>query len=257
HASLMRLSAMTCVAILAMAGCAVSPTAQPPAGEVAAFSSNWAGRGTPAGWQPWLINRSKAPTRYELVVDPVRDQVVLHALANKAASGLAQSLDVDPLLRPRLAWHWRIARLVDGADNTDPYAEDSPARLMLFFDGDKSTLPFKEQVLIDTAKMLTGQDVPYATLVYVWENQQPVGTVIPNAHTRQVKMVVAGSGADRLGQWQRFERDYRADYRQAFGADPGRLVGVGILTDTDNTGASTEAWYGDIELLPRRPAATH
>ena len=35
-----------------------------------------------------------------------------------------------------------------------------------------------------------------------------------------------------------------------FGEEPGRMTEVGVLTDTDNTGASVEAWYGDIEFRP-------
>lgn len=96
--------------------------------------------------------------------------------------------------------------------------------------------------------------MPYATLMYIWENRQPVGTVIDSAHTGRVKMVVAGSGVDRLGQWKRFERDYVEDFRRAFGETPGRLIGVGVLTDTDNTGGAVEAYYGDIALLPPHEA---
>ena len=33
---------------------------------------------------------------------------------------------------------------------------------------------------------------------------------------------------------------------------PGRLIGIGVLTDTDNTGEYAEAWYGDIQLLQER-----
>ena len=27
-------------------------------------------------------------------------------------------------------------------------------------------------------------------------------------------------------------------------------MSIGVLTDTDNTGESVEAWYGDIKLMP-------
>jgi hypothetical protein len=42
------------------------------------------------------------------------------------------------------------------------------------------------------------------------------------------------------------------DYLRAFRSPPGRLVGVGIMTDTDNTGERIEAFYGDIELKRAR-----
>jgi Protein of unknown function (DUF3047) len=131
---------------------------------------------------------------------------------------------------------------------TDRYADDAPARLLLFFDGDADALPARERLLRDTAKLLTGQAVPYATLMYVWDSRAPVGKVVPSSHTQQVKMIVAGSGNERLGQWKVFERNYLEDYRRAFGKAPGRLIGVGVLTDTDNTGAMIDAYYGDIEL---------
>ncbi len=38
------------------------------------------------------------------------------------------------------------------------------------------------------------------------------------------------------------------DGRALVSERPGRLVGVGIMTDTDNTGGKIEAFYGDIEL---------
>jgi hypothetical protein len=65
-------------------------------------------------------------------------------------------------------------------------------------------------------------------------------------------MIVVGTGRDRLGTWRAFERHYVDDYRRAFGAAPGRLIGIGIMTDTDNTGESVEAYYGDIVLKAAR-----
>lgn len=207
----------------------------------------------PVGWQRWQLARHKTPTRYELVVDPATGAVVLHAIADRAASGLQQPLAVDPVARPRIAWRWQVKSLIDGADNTDREAKDSPVRLLLFFDGDKRALPPREQMRLELARLASGSEPPYATLMYIWENRQPVGTLIESAHTGRVKMVVAGTGADRLRQWKQFERDYVQDFQRAFGELPGRLIGIGILTDTDNTGARIEALYGDIVLAARQP----
>jgi hypothetical protein len=249
-----RLSAMIALRLPAavlfaavLAGCAVFEPA-PSFDEVAVFSVNSEGAAAPRGWQPFVITRAKAPTQYRLVYDERARSVVVHARAERSATGLKQALDVDSAARPRVAWRWRVQDLIAGADNLDRHAEDSPVRLMLFFDGDKRRLPPRDQIALEMAEMVSGQSVPYATLVYMWENRQPVGTVIDSAHTGRIKMVVAGSGHDRLGQWKHFERDYVADFERAFGERPGRLIGIGIMTDTDNTGAEIEAFYGDIEL---------
>jgi len=239
-----------CAAVLfaaALAGCAVIEPA-PSTREVAAFSVNREGASAPRGWQPLIITRAKAPTRYRLVYDERAGSVVVHARAERSATGLKQMLDIDTAARPRVAWRWRVQDLITGADNLDRHAEDSPVRLMLFFEGDKRRLPARDQVALELAEMVSGHSAPYATLVYMWENRQPVGTVIDSPHSGRIKMVVAGSGRDRLGQWKHFERDYVADFERAFGERPGRLIGIGIMTDTDNTGAEIEAFYGDIEL---------
>lgn len=241
------------LAALLLTACATPVDDGPAPTEVIPFSANRPGAGVPRGWNAWIITRAKASTDYELVVDPQLQRVVLHAHANRAATGLRQRLDVDPAHKPRIRWSWRVLRQIQDADVTDQYADDAPVRLLLFFDGDVSRLPPREQTLRDVAKLLTGQAIPYATLMYVWDRRAPVGQVVPHGRTQQIRMVVAGSGNERLGRWKHFERDYRRDYLQAFGAEPGRLIGVGVLTDTDNTGTTTEGYYGDIALLP--PAA--
>ncbi|HEX5639065.1 MAG TPA: DUF3047 domain-containing protein [Burkholderiaceae bacterium] len=239
--------------IVLLAGCAATPPDGKPWPDVEAFSTNAPGHGLPRGWQPWIVNRAKTPTVYQLVTDPSTGRVVLRAVAERSASGLKQRLDVHPAERPVVAWRWRVVDLIAAADNQDRYSEDSPVRLMLFFDGDRSQLSMKEQMLMETAHLLTGQEVPFATLMYVWENRFGPETVLRNAYTDQVKMIVVGTGRDRIGTWKLFQRNYVEDYRRAFGHAPGRLVGVGVMTDTDNTGESVEAYYGDIVLRTGGP----
>ena len=41
-------------------------------------------------------------------------------------------------------------------------------------------------------------------------------------------------------------RNVLEDFRQAFGTDPPLITGVAIMTDTDNTGESATAYYGDL-----------
>lgn len=245
--------------LLSQMGCAHLPEEKPGASNeaegqashaVASFSGNAPGA-LPKHWSPLIIHRNKKPTQYQLVEE--NGKVILHARAASASSGLMQRLDVNPDLQPWLSWKWRIGGLIPGADNFAREAEDSPARIILGFDGDKSTLPFADQVLFDTAKLLTGHDFPYATLMYVWENKAPVGTVISSTRSGRIKMIVAASGADGIGQWREFRRNIVEDFERAFGEKPGKLIGVGVMTDTDNTGEVVEAWYDDIHSFSDKP----
>jgi hypothetical protein len=240
------------VPVLLLSACATTPPQPQAWPDIEAFSRNAPGDQLPLGWQPWIINRAKSLTIYRLVADEQSGQVVLRAVAEQSASGLKQRLDVSPAERPVVAWRWRVVDLISAADNQDRYAEDAPVRLMLFFDGDRETLSVRERMLMETAQLLTGQEPPFATLMYLWENRFAPETMLRNSFTHQVKMIVVGTGRDRIGTWKTFERNYVDDYRRAFGVDPGRLVGVGIMTDTDNTGESVEAFYGDIALKRAR-----
>ena len=66
-------------------------------------------------------------------------------------------------------------------------------------------------------------------------------------------MIVVESGAEKVNQWVTEERDILEDYRRAFGEDPFLISGVAIMTDTDNTGESAVAYYGDIIFNKKGP----
>jgi len=59
---------------------------------------------------------------------------------------------------------------------------------------------------------------------------------------------VVESGSRNQSVWQDYERDIRADYEKAFGQPPEALMAVGIMTDSDNTRSTAQAWYGPIRL---------
>ena len=59
-------------------------------------------------------------------------------------------------------------------------------------------------------------------------------------------MIVVESGEAKLNQWVNEERNIYEDYKKAFGEEPPMISGFAIMTDTDNTGESATAYYGDI-----------
>jgi hypothetical protein len=215
-------------------------------GELALFSAKPAG-GSLNRWEPVIILRTKKTTDYQLVAD--QNRTVLYAKAAAASSGLMQRVNIDPTEQPWIKWRWKVSNLVKTADNTQRATEDSPVRIVLGFDGDKDSVSFSDQIMFETAKLMTGREIPYATLMYIWENKAPVETIIPNSRSGRIQKLVVASGPDGIGQWRDFTRNIVEDYEKAFGEKPGRLIGVGVLTDTDNTGETAEAWYGDIRLL--------
>jgi hypothetical protein len=203
---------------------------------------------TPAGpaWVHAPLSKLKRDTQYTVIRQD--GQILLKAQADRAASAYVHLEKVDPAEHPILRWRWRTPALIEAADNRDPKREDSPVRLIVGFDGDKSKLPDKEQRRLALGKTMSGREAPFATLMYIWENRAEVGTVIPSAHSEQIKMIVAESGAQNVGAWRSYERNLVEDYRRAFGTAPGAVLGVAVMTDTDNTGAKAEGFYGPISF---------
>ena len=175
----------------------------------------------------------------------------LLARSDSAASILRQTLQVSPAELNQLQFSWKVPALIANADMALRDADDSPVRLVLVFEGDRRKFSMKNAMLSELAQALTGEPMPYATLMYVWCNSQPLGSVIVNPRTDRIRKLVVESGEGRLNQWLDYRRDIAADFEQAFGEAPGALIGVGIMTDTDNTRAKAQAWYGPIRLVGR------
>ncbi|MDF9787323.1 hypothetical protein M2128_000728 [Polynucleobacter sphagniphilus] len=215
------------------------------------FSAETARDGIPRGWQFYRIAPYKNNTVYRL--ENIQGKTVLSAKANTSASGLAVNLQPRPAKNLWLSWKWMAFSAIPQADNAEQAQDDSPLRILVAFEGDKSKLTLKEKLNFEMANLISGEEMPYATLMYIWSGKTPVNTVLDNAHTSRVKMIVVDSGWDDLNEWRAHDRDLVADYQMAFGEVPGKIIGVAILTDTDNTKTKTSAFYGDIELIKKSP----
>jgi hypothetical protein len=236
------LAALAAVSALA-AGCATAPD-KPAQGarQVTPFSANAPGGSMPRDWQSWSLSRFKSPSRYQLVDNG--GSTVVRATAKATASGLIQYLDIDPREQPVLTWRWRVMDLMPSADSAD----DSPVRVVVSFSGDLDKLSLTDRIFYDNFRLVSGQQLPYAALMYVWGSQTPRDGMVPNRYTSRIKIIAVETGRDRLGAWQTVTRNVVEDFRRAFGEEPGKVVSLGILTETEHTERELEAYYGDLSF---------
>lgn len=210
------------------------------------FSGAKPGDPLPEGWRNLPVVHGKTLTQYSLVSD--KGTTVLQADARASASGLMHPGDVDLSRTPVVSWRWKAQGPIEGANNREGSHEDAPARLVFVFNGEESNLSIGERAEMEISRHVGGESLPYATLMYIWSNTAPPGTVIANPHTSRVQMIVVSGTPDDANQWRTITRNVARDYEQVFHEKPGKLSGYGMLTDTDNTGATTQAWYGDIRF---------
>lgn len=172
----------------------------------------------------------------------------IHAKSERSASMYRRSVRIEPGQLGNVTFSWKTASLLSDGDVRESDTEDAVVRVMLAFDGDPSRLSARTRMMFDLMQSLSGEPPPFATLMYVWDSRAEVDTVVLNRRSDRIRKIVLETGPTHLGQWRSYERDVRADYRRAFGEDPGALIGLAVMTDSDNTQSRAEAWYGEIRL---------
>lgn len=201
-----------------------------------------------ASWTNFLLP-GKKETRYLPAIVDGRGALQVHA--ESAASMLRLKVHVPPADLGLARFSWKVTDLIAAADMGDRHLDDAPVRVVLAFDGDRGRFSVKNAMLSELTHALTGEPMPYAVMMYVWSKHRPVGTVIPSPRTDRIRKLVVETGPARLGQWLAFERDISRDFEQIFGEAPGTLIGMGVMTDTDNTQSIVHAAYGPLTVQLR------
>ena len=212
--------------------------------DVGKFSTSAEGNILPAGWEPLVFRKIPKHTGYVLVKDG--DAVVIRAASAAAASGLVHKVKIDIGKYPVIKWRWKVNNVIEKSDVARKDGDDYAARIYVTFAYEPDKVSFGKKLKYMAGRVLFGQDLPIAAINYIWESRTPAGTIVDNAYTDFVKMIVVESGNDKVGQWVNEERNLYEDYKKAFGSEPPLVSGVAIMTDTDNTAESAVAYYGDI-----------
>jgi DUF3047 family protein len=173
----------------------------------------------------WDKKAFKGETEYRIV--ELDGRRVLRAKSQASASGLVKLVKVDLTRTPILHWSWRVDNVLKGVNERSRQGDDYPARIYPIVSG--GAFFWKTR-----------------SLIYVWSSYQPAGTVWHSAYTGNAVMVAVQSGEAQIGRWLSYKRDVRADLKDYFGEDIETIDALAIMTDTDNSGQSAVAYYGDI-----------
>lgn len=184
------------------------------------FPSQWAARGDEATAKAVYSVAEENGNRF------------LRAYADKQDVQIGISRSVQPEQFPALQWRWRAKQLPTGADERTEKTNDSAAAVYVVFD---STL------------------LPRA-IKYVWSSSLPVGTRMKSPVYWRSRVVVLQSGDAHVGEWQQEIINFRQDYKDFFGEEPGKVIGIAVLTDSDTTKSIAEADYDDFTLLTAKAA---
>lgn len=198
----------------------------------------------PKSWDTLTFGSIEEYTSYTLV-DEINTKVI-KAESNESASGLTTKITFNPKEYPYLSWRWKVNKAIPGTDVTSKSGDDYAARVYVMFKYELEDLPEEEQSRVSWYKFFNGELPPLATLNYIWANKMAVGNIVSSPYTERVKMVILKNKESALQEWHIEERNIYEDYKKAFGEEPKDVISIAIMTDTDNTNAMAETYFGDI-----------
>lgn len=174
----------------------------------------------------WQEKRFSDETRYAFTeLDGKR---VLRARSDGSASGLYRKQRIDLHRYPFLNWVWRVENRLDTKNEQAKSGDDYAARIYVVVSG--GVFFWKTRALN-----------------YVWANASEKQSVWPNAFAGSNAMMMAlRSSQDDVSEWYTEKRNVLQDLKAIFGEDIRYVDAVALMTDTDNSGGSVTAYYGDI-----------
>ncbi len=206
------------------------------------FSSGSASDGLPAGWEPLAFRRIHTGTTYRLD----EEEQAVKAVSMGGASAIFKKVDINLKDFPILHWRWKVSNTLQAGDARSKEGDDYAARVYVTFSYKPHKATFFDKLKYKALKTVYRAEPPGTALNYIWANKLPVGEAVANSYTERAMMVAIRSGPDDVGQWFNESRNVYEDYLNLFGQEPPRVIGIALMTDTDNTGESATAWYDDI-----------
>ncbi len=197
-------------------------------------------------WTPVYFPRIERHSTYAAVV---KDGLpMLEARSDRSASAIRWVKDYDAALYPRLRWLWKIEHVYEKGDETKKSGDDYALRVYVMFRYDPAKASAWQRLRYGAAKTLYGQYPPGSALLYIWSNKPHEKRILTSPYADNVKMVILETGNSKAGQWIVEDVNVLADYRAAFGKEPGSPASLAVMNDSDNTGEASVSWLQWIEI---------
>ena len=197
-------------------------------------------------WQPLVFRGIATQTRYTL--ESFEGAEIARAESNCGASGLVLRLDAIHIDQtPLLSWRWRVDRGLDLLEEQTKAEDDFAARVYIMFELDIERASTFQRLRHRLAKLIYGETIPGSALNFVWTSRLSAGTVWDNPFEPSAKMIALAQGANT--GWRTETVDVATRYRELFDAPIPPLLGLAIMSDSDNSCQRTEARFADFKFL--------
>ncbi|MFA5322069.1 MAG: DUF3047 domain-containing protein [Smithella sp.] len=199
-----------------------------------------------ADWEPLTFPKIKNHSTYTLVAEG--GKTILKAESRASASAIVYRRTFNIYENPRLTWRWKVTELSDRGNPKEKAGDDYPIRVYVMFQYDPASASLGERFIYSATKVIYGKYPPHSTLNYVWTGTKIPEKFIRSPYTDKAYMVVLEKGRGKSGLWVEESVNVLEDYRRVFGKEPPVTAGIAVMSDSDNTGTSAEAYLDFIEV---------
>ncbi|AOW14567.1 hypothetical protein LPB72_05775 [Hydrogenophaga crassostreae] len=165
----------------------------------------------------------------------------------------------------RLQWRWRLDEPLAGGkrapDLLAKSGDDAALKVCVMFEHPLDSVPFIERTVLRIARSVSGENLPAATVCYIWDSAGPAPRQGVNPYTRRVRFISLQGRNSPLTRWTSESRDVAQDFATLFadelpqGARTPRaelppVTTVLIGADSDNTASQSVGWVTDLRWVP-------
>lgn len=197
-------------------------------------------------WEPLTFPKIKTHSKYSLVKEG--DKSILKAESHASASAIVYRRTFNIYETHQLRWRWKVTQLSDRGNPKEKAGDDYPIRVYVMFQYNPDNASLGESLIYKATKAIYGKYPPHSTLNYVWTGADISERFIASPYTGKAYMVILERGKEKAGQWVEESANVLEDYRKAFGKEPPAMAGIAVMSDSDNTGSSAEAYLEFIEV---------
>ncbi len=199
-------------------------------------------------WRPIVFPTVRRQTSYFREI--LEGSETLRSESNCAASGFVLPLSTVELSdTPLLSWRWRVDVPLDIPDERSKQGDDFAARVYVLFRFDSSRASAFDWLRHRVGRIRYGDQTPGKTLNFVWTSREKPGAFWDNPFAPDAKMIALAQGATTT--WRTETVDLIEHYRRHFGSPVGELMGLAVMTDSDNSCQTALARFADFSFSAR------
>ncbi len=217
--------------------------------ELTPFSSA-TGATVPAPWQYIALPERYAKPLTAIDIHPLDGKKTLRLRADKSWGTVAHSWAGTA---KTIEFQWRLDKSLLQASFKTKGTEDAAIKVCASFDMPAERMPVGERTLFKLAQFFSREQLPTATLCYVWANAEELGSIHNSPTTARVRYMALDNTSSPLKAWKLHKRNLADDFLKAFGAESPSVPSVTAIivgADADNTQDTSLSYVADIVVQP-------